>query len=88
MQLSWSAPYTAEAYPIEKYTVNITNTTTEETSRVDVYPSDGSETYTIQDSPSDCHTLEFEVMAVSGAGTSTAGTASAGFPVGECCMHV
>ena len=82
MQLSWNAPYTAEAYPIEKYTISTTTTTTEEKTCVDIYPSDGSETYTIQDSPSDCHTLQFEVMAVSEAGISSAGTTSAAFPVG------
>ena len=83
MQLSWDAPFTAEGYPIEKYIVYITNTTTGERRRADIYPSEGTETYTIQDSPSDCHSLQFEVLAESSAGTSTAGQASAGFPVGE-----
>ena len=83
IQLSWIAPYTTEGYPIMKYIIYITNTTTNETQRVDKYPSDGIETYIIQDSPSDCHILQFEIVAENSAGISTAGVASAGFPVGK-----
>ena len=83
MQLSWDAPYTAEGYSIEKYIVYTTNTATGETRQADIYPSDCTNTYTIQDNPSDCHSLQFEVLAESAAGISRAGQTSAGFPVGE-----
>ena len=85
MRLSWDAPFTAEGYPIVRYIVYTTNTTTGQRVRTDIYPSTGSETHTILDSSSDCHTLQFEVFAESSAGLSTAGQVSGGFPVGRFC---
>ena len=83
MTLSWNAPFTAEGYPVLKYIVYTTNNSTGETYQTDVYPTtNGSVTYTIVDSPSSCHTLSFEVVAESSAGTSSPGLASGGFPVG------
>ena len=84
MQLSWAAPFTTEGFPIVKYIVYTTNTTTEQRTRIDIYPTTGSETHTIQDTPSYCHTLQFEVLAENSVGTSTAGVVSGGFPVGRC----
>jgi hypothetical protein len=42
----------------------------------------------VVDSPSDCHSLQFEVVAESSAGTSSPGEASAGFPVAVSEFHV
>ena len=82
LQLSWAAPFTTEGYPIEKYIVYTTNTTTDQRTRTDIYPTTGTETHTILDTPSDCHTLQFDVFAENAAGLSTAGEASGGFLVG------
>ena len=87
MQLSWLAPFTTEGYPIIKYIVYTTNTTTNHTSHTDIYPTGDRETHTISDTPSDCHTLQFEVLAENAAGKSAAGVISGGFPIGWyiCC---
>ena len=85
MQLSWNTPFTTEGYPVVKYSVYTTNTNTQQRTRIDIYPSSDSETHTIQDTPSDCHTLLFEVFAENSVGTSTAGKVSGGFPVGRYC---
>ena len=84
MQLSWLAPFTTEGYPIIKYIVYTTNTTTDQTSRTDIYPTGDRETHTILDTPSDCHTLQFEVLAENSVGQSGAEMVSGGFPVGMC----
>ena len=42
------------------------------------------ETHTILDTPTDCHTLQFEVLAENSVGKSAAGVVSGGFPVGMC----
>ena len=83
MMLSWNAPFTAEGFPILKYIVYTTNSSTGETSQTDVYPTDGSETHTVVDTPTSCHSLSFEVVAESSAGTSSPGLASGGLPVGK-----
>ena len=82
MQLSWDTPFSTEGYLILKYIVYTTNTTTEQRKRTDIYPSSDTETHTIQDTPSDCHKLQFEVLAENSVGTSTAGEVTGGFPAG------
>lgn len=62
-----------------EYSVYTTNTNTQQRTRIDIYPS--SDSHTIQDTPSDCHTLLFEVFAENSVGTSTTGEVSGGFPV-------
>ena len=83
MRLSWSAPFTAAGFPINKYIIIITNSSTDQTTRTDVYPTDGNETFTLVDTPGDCHTLKFRVQAESSAGTSSDFEVSGGFPAGR-----
>lgn len=84
VQLSWFTPFTTEGYPIIKYIVYTTNTKTNQTSRTDTYPTGERETHIILDTPSDCHTLQFEVLAENSVGKSAAGVVSGGFPIGIC----
>ena len=86
IRLSWAPPFSMEGLPVQKYTVNTTNTTSGQRTRTDIYPPAGSGmlTHTILlDSPSSCHQLQFEVFAVNSVGNSAVGAASGGFPVGE-----
>ena len=83
MRLTWSAPFTADGFPIDKYIVFTTNSSTGERTRTEVYPSDGNESLTIVDTPRLCHSLLFEVTAESSAGTSSSTEVSGAFPVGK-----
>ena len=83
MRLSWTAPYTAEDFPINKYIIYKTNSSTGQRSRTEVDPTDGTESLIIVDTPNNCHSLSFEVFAQSSVGNSSAGLISGGFPVGR-----
>ena len=87
MRLSWTAPFTAAGFPIDKYIIITTNSSSDQTTRTDVYPTDGNEGFTLVDTPNDCHTLMFQVMAESSAGTSSAVEVSGGFPAGRICAQ-
>lgn len=83
IQLWWLAPFTTEGYPIIKYIVYTTNTTTTQISRTDIYPTGDRENHTIMDTPADCHILQFEVLAKNSVGKSAAGVVSGSFPIGS-----
>ncbi|CAI8032631.1 hypothetical protein GBAR_LOCUS18438 [Geodia barretti] len=88
MRLSWNAPFTAEGFPIDKYIVFTTNSSTDERTRTEFDPTDGNESLTIVDTPCLCHSLLFEVIAESSAGTSSATEVSGAFPVAVTGFHV
>jgi hypothetical protein len=85
MRLTWSAPFTADGFPIDKYIVFTTNSSTGERTRTEVYHN---ESLTIVDTPRLCHSLLFEVTAESSAGTSSSTEVSGAFPVAVTGFHV
>ena len=89
IQLSWDAPFSMSVFPILKYTVNTTNATTGEQVQIDIEPlsNEGHIAHTIQETPKNCHQLQFEVFAINSVGASAPGTVSGGFPVGKCVRY-
>ena len=89
IQLSWDAPFSMNVFPILKYTVNTTNATTGEQVQIDIEPvsNEGHIVHTIQETPKNCHQLQFEVFSINSVGASAPGTVSGGFPVGKCVRY-
>ena len=77
-------------FPILKYIVNVTNKTSGQYTRTDLYNTaqNAIVTHTISDTPKDCHLLDIEVFAENFAGISPAEKVSIEFPVGRsvCCI--
>ena len=83
LQIQWDIPFSHESDPIQRYDIQILNTSSGSkfeynvTQNGYIFPTEGA------NKVEHCHRLMFNVTAVSTLGQSKPGKVSGGFPVGK-----
>ena len=84
LNLTWDEPFTWQQYPIQEYTITMSNsssqtkqTSTRTSQQRSLVVSLGTEVARI------CSELTFDITATNGVGESTPGRVSGGFPLGK-----
>lgn len=86
LDIQWEIPYAHENYSVERYNIQITNTSSGDSDvlkSVELQFNETSYTHIFQNKVKYCQILTVNVTAISVVGSSVPGSVSRGFPIGE-----